>query len=342
VRVVLDTTFSRRGASGTAVYVARLAEALEAEGVEVCQVANERRGSPGAGSATSVRNLLEDWRWTAVELPRQARRLGADVLHHPLPAHSRGPCPQVTTVHDLAFVSHPELFDRRFAVWAAQAHARAVRRAGAVVCVSQATRAEMLRFWRVDTERVVLAPHGPGQPLPRRPRASQPEHFLYVGDDEPRKGVGLLLQAHARYRETWPGPGAPLGLVLAGRAGRAAAGVRVEGRVSAERLAELHAGAAALVHPARHEGFGLTLIEAMALGTPVLAVANAAVREVCGDAVLHPHGDGATALAAELARLHREPELRARLSSAGPARAAGFSWRASARAHIEAYTLAGR
>jgi len=347
MRVVLDSTYARRGPSGTAVYVDRLAEALADEGVEVCTVANPRRRAAGGGRRASMRNLLEDRRWTSVELPRRARKLEADVLHHPLPAHSPGPCPQVITVHDLAFVTHPELFDRRFAVWAAQAHARAARRSDAVVCVSEATRSELERFWPVDGARLVVARHGPGQKLTPCPRAQNPTHFLYVGDDEPRKELGLLLDAHGRYRQAWASAGRspeqePLELVLAGHAQARAPGVRSEGRVSPDRLAELHAGAAALVHPARHEGFGLTLIEALALGTPVVAVSNPAVTEVCGQAALYPRGAGAEALAGAMAAVHRDPRLRSRLEAAGPVRAAEFSWRESARAHIAAYTLAGR
>src|SRR3954447_17454967 len=104
MRVLLDTTFARRGPSGTGVYLTRLAPALRALGVEVIQAANERRGAPGGGTAQSLRNLAADSWWTRVELARLARECGADVLHHPLPAHApSAPCPQVVTVHDLAF-----------------------------------------------------------------------------------------------------------------------------------------------------------------------------------------------------------------------------------------------
>ena len=73
MRVLLDTTYARRGPSGTGVYVERLTQALRAEGVEVVEAANERRPAPAGGGAGSARNLALDTRWTQVELPRRAR-----------------------------------------------------------------------------------------------------------------------------------------------------------------------------------------------------------------------------------------------------------------------------
>ena len=122
MRVLLDVTYARRGPSGTGIYLTELASALRADGVDVVEAPNERRRPPGAGSA---RNLATDAWWTQVELPRLARRAGADVLHHPLPALARrAPCPQVVTIHDLAFLRLPEAFDPRFRRYAARAHRR--------------------------------------------------------------------------------------------------------------------------------------------------------------------------------------------------------------------------
>jgi alpha-1,3-rhamnosyl/mannosyltransferase len=105
--------------------------------------------------------------------------------------------------------------------------------------------------------------------------------------------------------------------------------VIVKGRVTPEALAALHAEAAALVHPARHEGFGFTVAEALAAGTPVIAAASPAVSEIAGGAArLVPPGD-VDALAAALA----DPP-----AASGPG--TRHDWRTSALRHIEAYRLA--
>ena len=336
MRVLLDTSYARRGPSGTAVYLERLSGALRAEGVDVVEAADERRRPPAGGGPGSVRNLARDTWWTQVELPRRARAARADVLHHPLPAlAARAPCAQVVTVHDLAFERLPECFAPAFRRWARIVHRRAARGADAVVCVSATTRRDVLARWGVDPAHIVVAAHGPGQEPPPAAAAARPRHFLYVGDDEPRKNLALLLAAHARHRAA-VGRDA-LELVLAGRARAAQAGVR---REPAPDLAALLGGAAALVHPALYEGFGLTALEAMHVGVPVIAARAPGLAETCADAALYvdPHdGDG---LARALARVAADPSLRAALAARGRERAAAFSWRASARAHIDAYTLA--
>jgi glycosyltransferase involved in cell wall biosynthesis len=334
MRVLLDTTYALRGPSGTGVYLERLAAALREEGVDVVEVADGRRPPPAGGGVGSARNAGHDAWWTQVALPRHADAARADVIHHPLPAHAaRAPCPQVVTLHDLAFERLPECFAPAFRRWASLRHRRAARASDAVVCVSQTTRRDAMARWGADGARIVVAPHGPGQAL-SVPRAGA-EHFLYVGDDEPRKNLALLLEAHARYRGQ-TGERA-LDLVLAGSARAAQDGVRCE---PAPNLGRLLGGAAALVHPALHEGFGLTALEAMHAGVPVIAARSPGLAETCADAVLYVDPYDAGALAHELGRVAAEPALRIALAARGRDRAAAFSWRASARAHIEAYTLA--
>jgi glycosyltransferase involved in cell wall biosynthesis len=335
MRVLLDMTYAQRGPSGTGVYLERLSAALRREGVDLVAAADERRRAPAGGGIGSARNLAHDAWWTQVALPRRARAVGADVLHHPLPALARhAPCPQVVTVHDLAFERLPDHFAPGFRRWASITHRRAARGAAAVVCVSQTTRRDAMARWGVDGERIIVAAHGPGQ----QPAASsaRAEHFLYVGDDEPRKNLALLLDAHARYRDA-AGPQA-LELVLAGRARSDRAGVRSEPRPD---LAALLGAAAALVHPALHEGFGLPALEAMRAGVPVIAGRSPGLVETCATAARYVDPYDAAELAIALGELASDGALRDDLTRRGRERAAAFSWKASARAHIEAYTLAG-
>jgi glycosyltransferase involved in cell wall biosynthesis len=342
VRVVIDTTYARRAPqSGTGIYVERLLAAMSAlDGVEVIPTDNPRRRSPAGGGWGSIRNLLADERWTQVELPRRAQADGADLIHHPLPAyaHASG-LPQVVTVHDLAFEVLPDGFDPAFRRFAHLSHRAAALRARAVICVSHATAADVESLWGVRRERIVIAPHGPGQDLragslgPAAPNG----YFLYVGDDEPRKNLRGLLAAYRIYRDRTL---APLDLVLAGSASAPDPGVRVERRPDGARLAGLYGGAAALVHCALHEGFGMTLLEAMAAGAPVLAAATPAVLEVCGDAARYADPRDPRAFAAAMAEIAVDAALRRDLGERGRRRAAEFSWTDSARIHLDAYSLA--
>ncbi len=340
MRVVIDATYARRAPrSGTAVYVERLASALRAlPGITLHTVADERRHAPGAGGMRSAANAVEDQRWTQYELPRRARAAGADLVHHPLPAHAYAPGtpPQIVTVHDLAFELLPSLFSPAYRRYAHLVHRAAARSADAVVCVSQATAHDVIARWGVPPERIVVALHGPGQELVATPRAQAPAHFLYVGDDEPRKNVAGLLEAYRRYAAAAP---RPLSLILAGAARAADPGVLIEPSPSPQRLSELHAGAAALVHPALHEGFGLSALEAMALGTPVIAAPSPGIAEVCGDAVRYADPGDPAALAGALSAVGGSEAVRRDLSERGRRRAALFSWRLSARAHLKAYSL---
>jgi glycosyltransferase involved in cell wall biosynthesis len=324
MRVLIDTTYAHRAPrSGTAVYLEQLLRAL---GPDAVPVWNRRRGAPAGGGLRSVRNLLADRWWEEVELPRLARAHGAEVIHHPLPAVTRRPrgARVVITVHDLAFERLPEMFDPRFRRYAHRTHRDAARAADAVICVSETTADDVRQLWGVPAERIVVARHGPGQQLPALPRAATSEHFLYVGDAEPRKDLVTLLAAHERYRARVADP---LPLVCAGAAGEVA---------GPERLAELYAGAAALVHPSLYEGFGMTLLEAMTAGTPVIAARAAGAVEVCGDAASWFEPGSVEQLADAIAGIGDGAERSAR----GRARAAEFSWAASARAHLAAYSLA--
>jgi glycosyltransferase involved in cell wall biosynthesis len=131
-------------------------------------------------------------------------------------------------------------------------------------------------------------------------------------------------------------------LVLAGSVVASAPGVSTVIAPSRERLAGLYAEAVALVHPALYEGFGMTLLEAMSLGVPVLAARAPGVVEVAGpDAARFVEPGDVVALAAALAEMAvLGGEARAALGARGLARAAEFSWARSAQQHLAAYSLA--
>src|SRR6185503_14566805 len=180
----------------------------------------------------------------------------------------------------------------RRVAWFRAFYPRMVRRAPAVV-VPTAAAAREVREW-LGASRVSVVGNGLMRAWREAPvRARRASHLLFVGFHDRRKDLRTALEALRR------APRAPR-LVVAGRGTPprvaddlvASGRVRFVGAVEDAELVRLTRGAAALLHPSRYEGFGMSVIEAMALGVPVLASRCAAVEEVAGGfASLLPPGD---------------------------------------------------
>jgi glycosyltransferase involved in cell wall biosynthesis len=273
-----------------------------------------------------------------------------DLVHAPTPlAPARRRTPLVVTVHDAVPWTHPETLTPRGVRWHRTAVGRAARTADLLIVPTHAVADELRRHVDVDPDRLRVVGEGVSGDLAAPPDADRraaalalPERYLLtVATLEPRKGLSVLLQALA----TPAAPDLPLlvvgqpgwgGLDLAAEAGRLGLGdrVRVLGRVPDPDLAVLFARATALVVPSRAEGFGLPLLEAMHAGTPVVTSPAAALVEVGGGAALVAADDQ---LAEVLREVAEDGGLRARLSSAGRARAAAYTWDGAADALWAAY-----
>ncbi len=114
-------------------------------------------------------------------------------------------------------------------------------------------------------------------------------------------------------------------------------GAKFLGPVSAEQLRVLYQHALALIYPSLYEGFGLPPLEAMAAGTPVIAMPFSSVPEVCGDSVLYPDGLSARDLARAMERLATDDDLQHELRNRGLGRAEHLTWERTARATLEVY-----
>ena len=282
------------------------------------------------------------WRYETWHRLRQpAVRTGADVVHAPsLAVPPPGRRPLVVTVHDLAFLSHPEFFPRRGRAFHQQGLALARAEAAAVVVPSCSTGGELAAHG-FPAERIHVVPHGIDPPAGAAVVATPVDgaYVLAVGTIEPRKGLDVLLAAFGAL-----GPG--VRLVVAGPRGWGQVpgldrpGVVALGRVDEATLDALYRGAVALAVPSRTEGFGLPALEAMARGCPVVASDAGALPEVVGDAgVLVPAGDP-DALAGALAGLLADDGRRQAMGDAGRRRAARFTWAACVDGHVAAYRAA--
>jgi len=278
--------------------------------------------------------------WEQTRLPLAAARLSLDVLFNPgFTAPAFAPCPCVTVFHDLQHKRHPEYFrwfDLPFwnlLLWVS------ARRPAALISVSEATRADLLRYYGRDS---VVVYHGVAADLFEVAcrRALEP-FLLCVSTLHPHKNIDGLIRAfegfHERHHE--------YRLVVAGMRGfhtneveRAVSesnltgSVEITGWLSRDALRDLYRRAWAVVCPSRFEGFGLPALEAMAAGVPLACSDIAPFREVAGEAALFFLPDD---IGPALELICFDEPLRLRSVKAGRARAAQFTWRRAAERTLD-------
>jgi glycosyltransferase involved in cell wall biosynthesis len=290
---------------------------------------------------------------------------GIDVYHSTqLSLPARRGFAAVVTIHDLAPLIWPAHYLRLPYSRAGHAWQYALaRRADAVIAVSDATKRDVVERLRVPEERIAVVPEAvdsdfdpppaeEGRALARQRFAVPDRYVLYVGQFDPRKNVRGLLRAFAAAADRHK----DLRLVIVGDLGKLSSHLRdaletervprdrviLTGFVDEPTLAALYAGAECLLHAAFLEGFGLTALEALAAGTPVVGYAGGAVAEVVGDAgLLVTSGDG-DALASALVRFLDDDALRAGLRGRSRARAGAFSWDRAADETLAVYRKVAR
>jgi glycosyltransferase involved in cell wall biosynthesis len=327
---------------------------------------------PELGGATPVDARfpvrLLDWLWHRRSWPPVDRWAGAvDIAHSPspLPMPSRGA--GVITVHDCYFLRHPEHVVGPMRRDYGPLIRRATVVADAIMTVSATTREELCDLLEVDDAKVHVAHLGVEPEFRARGELSEEEsivrrertrarfdlrrpYLLFVGRREPRKDLGTLLRAFDLVVERYP----ELELVLVGPEGHrwedtwkgASRRVRDRTRVLPHQhsvtLAELYAASEALLLSSRWEGFGLTPLEAMAVGTPVAATRVGSLPEVLGNAAAWADPGNAESLASATTRLLEDAAYRNEMIGAGRRRADGYRWRRTAEATHSVYRQLGR
>ncbi len=295
-------------------------------------------------------NLLwHRFEWPPIEM--FARKM--DVVHslHPLLIPSRSAA-RLVTVPDLYFLDHPENTAaeiRRDYAALAREH---VRRADGVVVISQFTKRQVIERFDVSPDRITVS--YPGKPeWPRRSDPSKPGPILFLGTTEPRKNLSRLLEAYAVLVDR--APTSP-DLVIAGAtrtavdhlfasspsAGRARDRIHFPGYVSETERQRLYREASVLVLPSLDEGFGMTALEAMTVGLPVVASNRGALPEVVGEAGILVDPEDVRSLSAALEQVLSDPERRRGMAQRGLLQAGQFTWAESAESLYEGYRLAHR
>jgi glycosyltransferase involved in cell wall biosynthesis len=275
-------------------------------------------------------------------------------------------CPWVVTVHDLMWLEAPALASAFLPVRAVNAlwyrfnFGRAIRGASAVIAISRATADAIGRIYPERSARTSVVHHGVdharfsadraaprseldslvpagtryslmvGQGSPYKNHARMLRAFLRATADDPEHRVVLVRRFSRIDREMWA-------LFRRDDVQRKVIAVPA---VSDRVLLALYRHATMLLFASLYEGFGLPALEAMAIGTPVLASTAPALAEVVGDAALCAAADDEHDLAEKIGTLSRDAELRAALAARGRERALEFTWQRAAALTLDVYRSA--
>ncbi|MBL8046190.1 MAG: glycosyltransferase family 4 protein [Anaerolineales bacterium] len=363
-----DLSAAAHERAGLGRYAASLAQALVELGTPLTGFINDPRDG-------QLKAPLDKLLTLTANLPRKRWRLRAAIsyfggpnlnhifagvkLYHatehllPVITHARS----VFTLHDTAYLHFPQYHLLQNRLYLTLLMPRFIQRAEAVICVSEATRRDAVRFYNVPTEKLYVIHEGvetrfaPISHAPTletlRTKYNLPARFvLYVSTIEPRKNLTTLLKAYAVLRQSQP----EIGLVIAGGKGwlhesffaeLRALGlerqVQLLGYVPDEDLPALLNCAAVFAYPSVFEGFGLPPLEAMACGTPVIVSNASSLPEVVGDAGLLLPPTDVQAWVEAMRRVLNDNALHAKLRARGLHRAKQFTWEKAARATLKVY-----
>jgi glycosyltransferase involved in cell wall biosynthesis len=301
------------------------------------------------GAAVAQRTDKRIWR-EQFALPQLARKANADLLHltgFAAPLRSR--VPVVLTVMDLIGVLFSENFPPASRFYWSRYLPFTLRAARHIITLSENTKRDVMRLTRVPAEHLTVIPPGVDARFHQREDTARlketrarlqlpARYFLFVSTLEPRKGVDTLINAYAKIAAQ-----VDEHLVIVGKRGwyydnffAQTRALHLDTRVhfldyiSDDDLPWVYNLAVAFVFPSRYEGFGLTPLEAMACGIPVISSNAAALPEVIGDAGILVEPEDANGFARAM-RAVSENQLRQReLREKGLQRAKNYLWQKSA------------
>jgi glycosyltransferase involved in cell wall biosynthesis len=283
-----------------------------------------------------------------IELPRILRRHKVDLLHAPhflLPLAR--PCPAVVTIHDVIYLAckqdMPSLAGRLYYRGMIKASTRLAER---IVTDSEFSKSDIIRYLNADPVKIDVIYPGVDptfQPVTEPAQLQSvrakfridSDYILYAGIYRLRKNHAGLLHAFRLFREN----GGRAQLVIAGPMNEGepklrrlaadlgvAANVVFTGFVGDSDLPALYSGARVYACPSLYEGFGFTVLEAMACGTPVVSSPATSLSEVAGDAAVYSDSNNPEEFAGSLHRAFTDAALRNALVDKGRKNLHRFNW----------------
>lgn len=378
MRIAIDYTAAIRQGAGVGNYVRNLVDAMLAQDttnqytlLTSGRPTRERPFPDGQnvrGRSIFIPDRYLNILWYRWRLPIYATLFTGqvDIYHGPdfvLPPLN-GKLRRVVTVHDLAFLEHPEYAVPELTAYLTKVVPEAVASADVVAAVSQATGQTLIEHFKTPAEKITLIPNGI---RPAFRRITDPlllgatrhkyglKHplVLGVGTLEPRKNHLGLIKAFYK-AQAGGGKGKkqqrPAMLAIAGGPGwlyeetrqlvaelKLEKKVRFLGRVSELELITLYSLADVFAFPSFFEGFGVPPLEAMACGTPVITSNTSSLPEVVGDAALLVDPKNTNELAQAITRLTEDEQLREELRQKGYEQVKQYSWPNAARKMLSVY-----
>ena len=284
--------------------------------------------------------------WRTFGITKEAEKRQLDLYHglsHELPVGiEKTHIPSVVTMHDLIFISHPELYpfiDRKLYK---TKYLRSCRLANRIIAVSQQTKNDLIKLWGIDEEKISVIYQGchpafckqitENQKETVRKKYNLPDSYLLnVGAIEPRKNQLLILKALKAGVIDTP-------LVIAGRKTDYIAELqqyieknKLQGRVlilpnvAFPDLPALYQNASVFIYPSLYEGFGIPVVEALQSGVPVIAAKGSCLEESGGPDSRYVSPDDAAELAEQITTLLEDNALRNQMTEKGKAYADRFS-----------------
>ena len=258
--------------------------------------------------------------------------------------------PTVVTMHDVSFIAHPEWFGWREGLRRRWLAAHTIARADAIISDSLFTRSEILRFYSVPPERVRVVRPGITPRVAASTDHESRHSVLYVGSIFNRRHLPVLIQAFAKVRRTFPTAQLTVvgddrsfpkqDLTSSVREAGIEDDVSLRSYVSESELSELYREARVFAFLSEYEGFGLTPLEAMSAGVPVVVADTPVARELYGDAALFvPVGDTA-ATAAAIRRLLADQSVRDQQRQRAAALLPAYAWRRAAHETLDLFQWA--